>query len=314
VSRFEYATGGAPFNVASFTGRPDQITSDEYDFEARELHNGQGRWISPDPMRGTGNKYVYADNNPLSEIDLLGLVSMFADESEVAAGLEDETAQELLAAESAPAQPAQADGQTLSTSPNGGSPPPQSGTPTPGQTPAPTPQPSPSQQSNNQQSSPADQAQQTYGRQPDGSYVAPPSKTDPHTNPNGPPSTSIGNGQCVAATAALTGVTADTSQWTKGKPVVVDGAVDPSIRKGTAVATFDSNGRYYPNSSEKNSGTFMGGSTKGSFWLLDQWPARTDSSGNVIREDRPPGERPISPTGPWPSDNSNAYYVIIVPR
>jgi RHS repeat-associated protein len=61
--------------VDTFTGKPDQIVSDEYDFEARELHNGQGRWISPDPMRGTGNKYAYADNNPLSKVDILGLFS-----------------------------------------------------------------------------------------------------------------------------------------------------------------------------------------------------------------------------------------------
>ena len=68
---------GAPYNVDSFTGKPDQITSDEYDFEARELHNGQGRWISPDPTSGTGNKYVYADNNPLSKVDIYGYFSMF---------------------------------------------------------------------------------------------------------------------------------------------------------------------------------------------------------------------------------------------
>jgi len=59
--------------VDSFTGKPDQLVPDEYDFPAREEHNGQGRWVSPDPMRGTGNKYVYADNNPLSNVDLYGL-------------------------------------------------------------------------------------------------------------------------------------------------------------------------------------------------------------------------------------------------
>lgn len=68
-----YVPMGAPFNVDSFTGKPDQIVNDEYDFPAREQHGGQGRWVSPDPMRGTGNKYVYADNNPLSKVDIFGL-------------------------------------------------------------------------------------------------------------------------------------------------------------------------------------------------------------------------------------------------
>ena len=71
-----YALKGAPYNVDSFTGKPDQLVSDEYDFPAREEHNGQGRWISPDPTRDTGNKYVYADNNPLSNVDLYGLYSV----------------------------------------------------------------------------------------------------------------------------------------------------------------------------------------------------------------------------------------------
>jgi RHS repeat-associated protein len=68
-----YALKGAPYNVDSFTGKPDQIVTDEYDFPAREEHNGQGRWISPDPTRGTGNKYVYAANNPLRYVDPYGL-------------------------------------------------------------------------------------------------------------------------------------------------------------------------------------------------------------------------------------------------
>ncbi|GEM_PF-3412823 len=72
-----YALKGAPYNVDSFTGKPDQLVSDEYDFPAREEHNAQGRWVSPDPMRGTGNKYVYADNNPLSKVDIYGLLSIY---------------------------------------------------------------------------------------------------------------------------------------------------------------------------------------------------------------------------------------------
>jgi RHS repeat-associated protein len=71
-----YALKGSPFNVDSFTGKPDQLVPDEYDFPAREEHNGQGRWVSPDPMRGTGNKYVYADNNPLSKVDIYGMYTV----------------------------------------------------------------------------------------------------------------------------------------------------------------------------------------------------------------------------------------------
>jgi len=65
--------------VDSFTGKPDQIVGDEYDFAARELHNGQGLWISPDPTGGTGNKYAYADNNPLSTVDVYELYSVAVD-------------------------------------------------------------------------------------------------------------------------------------------------------------------------------------------------------------------------------------------
>jgi hypothetical protein len=152
----------------------------------------------------------------------------------------------------------------------------------------------------------ADGVQQTRGRQPDGSYKAP---NTPDSEINNPPSASIGNGECVTATAHFSGVTGDTSKWTAGKPALELTDAD----KGVAVATFDSNGKYFPKSREKNSGIYMGSSTRGSFWLLDQWPARTDSHGNVIRPARPPGERIISANGAYPSDNSRAYYVIIVP-
>jgi RHS repeat-associated protein len=81
-----YAQKGTPFNVDSFTGKPDQIVADEYDFPAREEHGGQGRWVSPDPMRGSGNKYVYADNNPFSKVDLYGMYAVVVEGIEVASG------------------------------------------------------------------------------------------------------------------------------------------------------------------------------------------------------------------------------------
>jgi hypothetical protein len=60
--------------------------------------------------------------------------------------------------------------------------------------------------------------------------------------------------------------------------------------------------------------TYLGGSTKGSFWLLDQWPERTDAQGNVIRKAVPPHVWEITPSGIPPSNNSSFYYVIIVPK
>lgn len=150
-----YALQGAPYNVDSFTGKPDQITSDEYDFEARELHNGQGRWISPDPMPGTGNKYVYADNNPLSKVDLLGLIVMFSEENGVAGGDESTEAAAEMAAESHGPNSSQTGGETPSTA----QPPTGSGSS--------TQQPAPSQQPQPQPPSPADQAKNAAQQQSD---------------------------------------------------------------------------------------------------------------------------------------------------
>ena len=102
---------GAPYNVDSFTGKPDQIVSDEYDFPAREEHGGQGRWVSPDPMRGTGNKYVYADNNPLSKVDIYGLQAHLLDKFDFGFAEWESNGSidpgEVTSAESAPVQGAQ---------------------------------------------------------------------------------------------------------------------------------------------------------------------------------------------------------------
>ena len=91
-----------------------------------------------------------------------------------------------------------------------------------------------------------------------------------------------------------------------------NGEVDPSIRKGTAVATFDEN-KLYPTSGARNSGLFEGGSTKGSFWLMDQWPEERGPQGNVIQQAKPEGLRPIGPNGSNVSNQSGAYFVIIAP-
>jgi len=77
----QYATSGTA--DASFTGQDQDTLSSLYDFLARRQSPSQGRWISPDPF-GLGavnlanpqswNRYAYVNNNPLSNVDPLGLI------------------------------------------------------------------------------------------------------------------------------------------------------------------------------------------------------------------------------------------------
>ena len=130
-----YALQGAPYNVDSFTGQPDQLASDEYDFAARELNYEPGRWISPDPTPGTGNKYAYADNNPLSKVDLGGLTAILIDGANYAdgddvgiGGLENYISPSALI-ESKPASSVQTDSSTEVSAPGGSADPQQSNNP-----------------------------------------------------------------------------------------------------------------------------------------------------------------------------------------
>jgi RHS repeat-associated protein len=142
-----YAVKGAPFNVDSFTGKPDQIVNDEYDFPAREEHNGQGRWVSPDPVRGTGNKYVYADNNPLSTVDIYGLYTVSMNGMDVSSNAEELADGRNELTESHQPTSKQTGGQT--TSPSSGN----------GSSSAPTPTNQQQTQTAQQQGQPAKQAQ-----------------------------------------------------------------------------------------------------------------------------------------------------------
>jgi len=77
-----YASSGSP--MFSFTGANGDTKSDLYDFQFRELHSSQGRWISPDPAGVSAvqlqnpqswNRYAYVGNMPLQSVDSLGLLS-----------------------------------------------------------------------------------------------------------------------------------------------------------------------------------------------------------------------------------------------
>jgi len=77
----------------SFTGQTQEVVQGQtgiYDFLYRQHAASQGRWLTPDPAGlaavdianpQTWNRYAYAANNPLSNIDLLGLDCVFLNDS-----------------------------------------------------------------------------------------------------------------------------------------------------------------------------------------------------------------------------------------
>jgi hypothetical protein len=84
--------------------------------------------------------------------------------------------------------------------------------------------------------------------------------------------------------------------------------INPAVKKGTAIATFDSNGKYFPGSDHKNSGIYLGPGlfSSSNSRILDQWPGS-------------PGPRPrdiwlTGGFGDWDvSNHSNAYFAIKTP-
>ncbi len=98
--------------------------------------------------------------------------------------------------------------------------------------------------------------------------------------------------QCVSLTKYFTGLPC-TDCWRAGKQVVGN-----DIEPGTAMATFDEDGRY-PKGSEKNSGIYLDSIDEG-IVILDQWPGHK-ARARLMR----PGGRP--------QNNPNAYFVITVP-
>lgn len=82
-----YAPYGEPYgdfgtNDLNYTEKNEDITSNLYDFPAREYNPIHGRWPSPDPggllsvdttNPQTLNRYAYANNDPVDGVDPLGL-------------------------------------------------------------------------------------------------------------------------------------------------------------------------------------------------------------------------------------------------
>ena len=104
----------------------------------------------------------------------------------------------------------------------------------------------------------------------------------------------IGSGECVAACTHFANLPG--SNLLKAGPAVMD---KPNLEPGTAIATFNSNGRYPQTDVPKNSAIYLGRGARGSIWILDQW-----------NPGHPPTPREVLPSGSFPSNNPNGYSVI----
>jgi RHS repeat-associated protein len=286
----ELPVSGSDPNHYKFTGKERDAESGLDNFGARYDSSSLGRFMTPDwAARATAvpyavfgdpqslNLYGYVRNDPVSRVDADGHVEPDAKHSDqpctndkcIAAGLNSVQLSGVLSMSNT--QLAQLEAQ---------------------------------QQLQAQQRPPAP-AQNTQSDLK-GPYVADlkSKQIAPLLDPNHQPSDKdiVGNGQCVSACSKFSGVTGDTKRWRAGAGVADNGDIKP----GTAIATFDSNGRY-PTGKDKNSAIYLGPGTKGSIWVLDQWPAHAPNPAH------PPQPREVlNDNSRGISNNSNSYHVILV--
>lgn len=109
---------------------------------------------------------------------------------------------------------------------------------------------------------------------------------------------SAGNAECVEFVRQATGAPA-TATWVRGKPVA--GASPGSIPRGTAIATFDGNGRYPTDKAGKHAAIYLFHS--GQFVrVLDQWADQGQVRERSILFNRAAGTKR--------SNDGNTFYVI----
>jgi RHS repeat-associated protein len=152
-----------------------------------------------------------------------------------------------------------------------------------------------------------DLAQNTYGRQPDGSYKADPAKVKKAIKAKQP----IGNGQCVAACSQLSGVTPHTASWTPGKSI---SELNDTTDVGLAVASFGEDKKFNQAGGDQNSAIYMGHDKSGNIMVVDQWPPPNAKQYNA------PFEHPLANHGEGHDLQSNRmennayyYHVIVAP-
>jgi hypothetical protein len=111
----------------------------------------------------------------------------------------------------------------------------------------------------------------------------------------------VGTGQCVALVQPATGVPL-TSLWRKGPKV----KGSTKIPQGTAIATFDDQGRYPNHSSGNHAALFVSVGTDG-IVVVDQWAAKTPAR---------PSRRTLKFRGGAgsPSNDGDQFWVIVTSK
>ncbi|MDZ5648963.1 BPSL0067 family protein [Nitrospirillum sp. BR 11828] len=87
--------------------------------------------------------------------------------------------------------------------------------------------------------------------------------------------------QCVSLVRSLTNGLAKSGNWREGEKLTPD--VIKTLKPGTVIATFDSNGRYGNRAKGNHAAIFLGATGKG-IWVLEQYDSGEDKSGQVHKK------------------------------
>jgi hypothetical protein len=120
-------------------------------------------------------------------------------------------------------------------------------------------------------------------------YIA----TTPETYQN----TVAGSGQCVAFVEKASGAPL-TSLWTRG----VQARRDLTIQPGTAIATFDVNGKYTNSTDGTSHAAIYVGQNSVGLLVWDQWTGQPVHQRTIRFQGGAPGVRPVN--------DGDAFYVI----
>jgi hypothetical protein len=114
---------------------------------------------------------------------------------------------------------------------------------------------------------------------------------------------SIGTGECVPLVQHSTGAPV-TKDWRRGAPV--KGNFDVQI--GTAIATFDKDGRYGNHRTGNHAAIYMGQDAQG-IMVVDQWNRR-DKTGKIYGQQPPHIHMLLFDDRKADVDNGNRFYVV----